>query len=221
MDTRRSVFVIVSAVILLVSLVGTASALNQTWYMLNTGSGATGADYEMQKDGGEGTTLYVEIDKDVSKIWAADQAVAVDGGIDMNAVWTGNIRLYVTQYGTHSASLQVDIGVLSSVGGFTLKDSNSDSWDTTGIKNMPLSFTLDDLALAKDEYLALKLTNTHGTNWVRIHTADGGDKSPSYITYPLNNPDYPVPELSTLLLTSVGMLMLGGFVVYSRRRNNK
>ncbi len=43
----------------------------------------------------------------------------------------------------------------------------------------------------------------------------------SYVTWPGATPDYPVPELPTIVLMSTGLLALAGFVVYSRSRNTK
>lgn len=217
MNKRRSgLLVVVLVVVLLFSMVGMAIA-DQTWYMKDTASGATGADYEMQKGSGVGSGL-LQIVTSASKIWAADQAVAVDGGIDMSDSWTGQVRVYADG----DASLQVDIGVLSSSGSFTSKGTDTLSGSPTGVENWAFSLSPEDLTLAKDEYLALKLTNTHDTNSINIWTKhDTEPFSPSYLIFANDDPAYPVPELSTLLLTSVGVLMLGGFVIYSRRRTNK
>ena len=216
MNKRRSgLLVVVLALVLLFSVVSMASA-TQTWYMKDGGSTTTGADNEMQKGSGKGTT-YVEIAISGSKIWAADQKVAVDG-IDMSGSWSARVRVYAPG----AASLQVDIGVLSSGGSFTSKATDTESGTPTGVANWDFSFSPGDLTLAKDEYLALKLTNTHDTNLINIWTKhDSEPLSPSYLIFDNDDPAYPVPELSTLLLTSVGVLMLGGFIIYSRRRTNK
>ena len=218
MNKRRSgLLVVVLALVLLFSVVSMASA-TQTWYMKDGGSTTTGADQDMQKGSGRGAS-YVQIAAGGSafKIWAADQKVAVDG-IDMSGSWSARVRVYAPG----AASLQVDIGVLSSGGSFTSKATDTESGTPTGVANWDFSFSPGDLTLAKDEYLALKLTNTHDTNLINIWTKhDSEPLSPSYLIFDNDDPAYPVPELSTLLLTSVGVLMLGGFIIYSRRRTNK
>lgn len=213
MNKRRSgLLVVVLALVLLVSMVSMASAA-QTWHMKDTASGAAGANYEMQKGSGNGTNIYLMIAKGDSKIWAADQSVAVDGGIDMIGEWTGQIRADGT------GSFDAKIGRLSSGGDFTGVDT--DSKTVSGKANYTISFSPSNFPLSKGEYLALELINTHASNDLRIYVQYfDAPSSPSYLRFTNDDPAYPVPELSTLLLTCTGVLMLGGFVVYSRRRNN-
>ena len=45
------------------------------------------------------------------------------------------------------------------------------------------------------------------------------NKHASKATSPFSDPGYPVPELSTLILFSTGLLVLAGYVVLGRRKN--
>jgi hypothetical protein len=64
------------------------------------------------------------------------------------------------------------------------------------------------------KWVALKVASSTG---ITVETAGTGFSSWAYYEPP---PDYPVPELSTLVLFSTGLLALFGYIVY-RRRNGK
>lgn len=225
MNTKRSVLTIVLAAVLVFSIVGMASAAGtQEWYWTNYATGlTTNADYQMNKTSGHGTDHVRDIDANTELIWVADEAVT-SGPLDMSGSWTGNIQYFVPSGGGGAIKLKVEIGVLTSGGTFTPKDDLT--LDTTGsggtVYDWPITLSPDPFSISNGQYLAIQFTNLVGSNTINVltyYTYKPGD--PTYINSPSADPGYPVPELSTILLTSVGMLMLGGFVVYSRRRNNK
>lgn len=216
MDTKRNVLVILLVAALLSSMVCMASASSQTWYLTETDPGVTGAQYTMYKDSGVGTE-FVGVSAGHFKVWVADESVSANQ-IDMGGQWDVAIRFWVGD--TSDVKLKVEIGDLS---GETFTPADLDEqvisggsyrwWNSTAI--WPAS-----LEISNGEYLAIKVTNTGSTKaWIdpRAYPTN----SPSRIISPSSDPGYPVPELSTIVLTSLGMLLLGGFVVYSRRRNNK
>jgi LPXTG-motif cell wall-anchored protein len=223
MDTKRSVLAIVLAAVLVFSMVSMASAFSQTWYLLNDITDKpTGADYIMTKGSGSSADHVREITAGSSKIWASRYPVS-GSTIDMGATWTGNIRIYPKSGGSPTIKARVDIGIISGET-FTPKFYDEQTWTKPGQLHFdwPISLAQDPFNIADGEYLAVKFTNdaTSTTTVNVLCKPVPGPNSPSYIIYPFDNPVYPVPELSTILLTSTGLLMLGGFVVYSRRRKN-
>ena len=56
------------------------------------------------------------------------------------------------------------------------------------------------------------------TDNLEIH-CNPPEKHASYVTYPLDSPAWSVPELSTLILLSIGLIALAGYVLLSKKRN--
>ena len=71
-----------------------------------------------------------------------------------------------------------------------------------------------------NERLALRMYhNRTGTSTARIYYYDATDGRYSNLTSPLSDPGYPVPELSTIILFSTGLLVLAGYVLLTKRKN--
>ena len=212
MKTKKSIGAFILAAVLLVSMVGMASATSQYWYLKDSG-GATGADYEMQRTSGHGSA-YVNM-TDVSYIWSSNEPTA-EGVSFGTGTWTGTID-YTSGGGgflDKGETVKVEIGSLSPGGTFTPAMEMTD----TGPKAATIVIVApgSEFIVPKDHYLALRLT-VSGT--VRVDV-NGDDPSASLIESPDVDPGYPYPELSTLVLLSFGLLVLTGYVGY-KRRNNK
>ena len=215
-ETKKAVVSFLIAAVVLVSVVGTASAATQYWYLKDTG-GAGGADYEMQKGDGHGNTHIVMTD--TSKIWRANEPAELDEGVCFGTeTWTGIIDYTNERDGGFldtGETMKLEIGSLSPGGAFTPAMEMTDPGynAATTVSVAPGSaFTVP-----KNHYLALRLTVT-GTVHVDV---DGGGYSSSYIKSPSNDPGYPTPELPTVVLFGTGLLALAGFVLYNRRKENK
>jgi hypothetical protein len=79
----------------------------------------------------------------------------------------------------------------------------------------------DNAATTQDfstgDWLAVRLSWDCETDALRIHyEAEAG--SDSYIESPLSDPGYPIPELSTVILFGMGLLVIAGYVALGRRR---
>jgi hypothetical protein len=209
MDTKRSVLVILVAAVLLSSMVGMASAVSQNWYMTNIDQSD---NYQMHKTSGYGT-LPVTISAGQSKVWVADEYVTVNQ-IDMSGTW--NVNITVWNVGPPGeAKFRVDIGNLS--GGYFTSKGNADFTAYMSLLETKVftgNIGTTDHTIGQDDYLAIRVTDYPG--FINIQVLTEGEVSPSYITSPSADPGYPVPELPTVLLTSIGLLALAGFVLYSR-----
>ena len=219
---KKSIVAFLLAAALLVSMVGMASA-TMTWFLEdNSSSKPTGADYWMRKGTGSGTGDVI-LDG-VSKVWAANASATIDVNFGTEP-W--EVAIDLTNCGDGGfldagETITVRIGSLNSTSGaftenmnFTVAGSGSGCGGTSGIYRETLT-PVSAFQVPNGHYLALKLEMGSGQkvtvdsvtthSWIKCKTADC--------------PDYPVPELSTLVLLSFGLLALFGYVVY-RRRNNK
>jgi hypothetical protein len=219
MDTKRSVLAVLVAAVLLSSMVGMASAVSQNWYMTDTDPSVSGANYLMHKDSGEGI-IPVPINAGQSKVWVADEYVTVNQ-IDMSGTW--NVNLTVLNVGAPgTAKFKVDIGTLSG-GSFTSKGNADITPYYLGVfetKLFTMNIDTTDHTIGENDYLAIQVTDYTGYINIQVLTV-GEVNSPSYIASPSTDPGYPFPELPTVLLTSIGLLALTGFVLFSRVEKRK
>ncbi len=218
MAIKKSAFVILLAAALLFLSLGMATALSQNWYMLGLSLDTPkGANYLMQKGSGF-SGAYQQFGPGESRIWGADEPVSVNQ-IDMAGPW--DVHLYIYVYSTKDVSVKVELGKLTSGDGtFSLAEGEEQDiggythnrwWNSTNIH--PDSFPINC-----GESLAVRVTN-NGAYDLYVDTS-GVPNSRSYIASPASDPGYPVPELPTIVLTSMGVLLLAGFAVYRRRRRN-
>ena len=215
---KKGIVVCLLAAALLVSMVGMTSAVSQNWYFKDTG-GATGADYEMGRGSGTGTTFIGMNDETL--IWSANEAASIAEGVSFGTgTWQGVIDYTGSEHGGFldaGETMKVEIGSLSPTGTFTpAMEMTETGWSAgTGIDVGPGS----EFIVPQNHYLAIILTVT---GYVRVDVSDSGaGNSESWLMSPSCSDPYPVPELSTLVLLSAGLLALAGFVAYRRRRNNK
>ena len=198
--TKKGIVVFLLAAALLVSVVGTASANSITWDL--------DQDLTMH-DEAHTETGSKAISATGNAIWKADDAAACDVYFP-SRTWTGQIYRTTT---TGDETFIAYIGY--SAGAFTPATGDSGTV-TISAGSDHAAFSIVDagaFTVSDKEWLALKVYSASG---VTVKTQGG-----SYVTWPEDDPAYPYPELSTLVLLSFGLLALAGFVVYSRRRNNK
>ena len=193
---RRSALAIVVAAVLLISMVGMASAASQRWDLDSDGVMYKG---EHEEEG------YVFIDRDGDfYIWTADQAAQTTVPFAAKT-WTG----YLDDSGM-GWNYEVEIGY---------SDADGANFVSKGSASVLVSRDFTIAAPAFDvpegKYLALKVTNNDIQDPMYIYT--DGD---SYVSYPEDYPDYSVPELPTVLLMSIGVLALIGYVAYRRKSSN-
>ena len=206
--TKKGIVAFLLAAAVLVSMVGTASAGPSLKWDLD--SGATLIMWEP-----EHTELgSVVIANGVCKVWRADQSATPAGGVGFPAeIWQGRLTTGVSLAGKYT----VEIGSSDANGASFLSNGVTGS-ETKYLASQGASlFDIDAKAfpVPQGKYLALKVCNTGHAAGITVTTTGS-----SYVVWPQEEPDYPVPELSTLVLLSFGLLALFGYVGY-RRRNNK
>ena len=170
--------------------------------MSSTDSGLNKVMYKGSQSGGAEPVLVEWLEE---VIWIANEPASVDVGFPAGD-WTGHLRK--TGDGDN---FEVEIGVWD--GDFF--DSWGDKEGDFGASNdADFTISTDSFTVLEGEWLAFRVTNWDWEDFY-IVTADG----PSYVSSPPTDPGYPVPELPTIILFSIGLLVLAGYVVL--RRKNK
>ncbi len=185
---------------------------SQTWfltdisagpaYVMNKGSGAGGANVIIGDPGPPGVAL-----------WVANEAATTNVAFGV-ASWT-----FTVAFTTGSSGFTVQLGQATSGGDWT---PATDAVIVTGSGNPPVQVTLtpsSDFTVLSGNYLALSIDDVvDSTNTVIVVKPPAPGNSPSYLESPSSDPGYPVPELSTLILCSSGILLLGAAVLWRRKK---
>jgi len=108
----------------------------------------------------------------------------------------------------------VEIGTYDITSGFDSKGSASDTF-VAGNNTLDFTIGASGFSVSEGKYLAFKVTNLDPNRDLNIETKGEA----SWIFSPSTDPGYPVPELPTIILFSIGLLALAGYVVV--RRKNK
>lgn len=201
-STHGLIFILVA--LLLFSIVTTASATSQSWYLTDNSIGVPlGTDYFMDKGSGAGTANVT-----MGSLFVANEPAAET--CDMSGTWTTHIVCDIgggTNYGIADIVIiepEGDQRVVASSGWAQLSNEYVFNAD------IPTS----DFEIKPGEYLAFRFSLSFGIETDKIAVTNGE----SYISSPDTDPGYPVPELGTCFLFSVGLLALAGYV-WVRRRN--
>lgn len=160
----------------------------------------------------DNTTVFgtVPIASGGNEIWTANESALCDVSFPAKA-WTGVIYRN-TNVGSHT--YKTHIGYYDDTDNSYYSAKKSDIV-TIGDGLFCKNFTISDAAFTvpENKWLALKVVNEEATKPLTVVTTGG-----SYVIYPEEVPAYPTPELSTLVLFSVGLLALGGYVVLRKRK---
>jgi hypothetical protein len=188
------VLILVSATAQMVS----ADPGTQTWYLSHIDDDSNKVMYKGSQSSSTGS---VPILAGSSVIWVADQPAQWDVGFAAKD-WTGHLNR-TGQGAKFSLAIGVWDGILFTPNGGATGTFNGDD----------VSFTISAYVfdVPADQYLAFMITNTD-TKSFNIRTNQLND-----VSYPASTPDYPVPELATIILVSAGLLILAGYVYVGRR----
>ena len=173
----------------------------QAWYLHSDDN----TMYEANMGKGQGS---VAIGAGGSHTWVSDQA-ATYGVTFSSDTWTGQVVFTESVTGS---DFTVYVGYADSDG------SNFNSGPQATLSGTGTTFTYTtnsaSLTVPSGKHLALQINNSSGSS---RSIATGG--AWSYTSNPdTGAPDYPVPEMSTIVLLSSGLVVLAGYVWWWRGR---
>ena len=177
---------------------------SQRWYLSSTDSGLNKVMYKGSPSEGAEPVLVEWLEE---AIWIADEPAGVDVGFPAGD-WTGHLRK--TGDGD---KFEVEIGVWD--GSDFYFWGYYDEGDFGASNDADFTIRADSFTVFEDEWLAFRVTNWDAEYDFYIVTAGGS----SYVSSPSTDPGYPVPELPTIILFSIGLVVLMGYAGY-RRKNN-
>jgi len=226
---RRLIVILVLATVVLGSVQVVGAETAQSWHLLNADYEGTKAidgtnhlvDVYMNKTGNTTTSPYSKyLNYTETMWWYAEYAAECD-----LTFGTGNWTVYLDHEKIDGAEVgeTITAGIYKVRGDGTAtllatrsKTAVSDSTNST-IECGPVVASQDFDA---GERLALRINWTCTTEELMIYYYRASDSKFSNIASPSTDPGYPVPELSTLILFSTGLLALAGYVEL-RRKNLK
>jgi len=234
-ETKKAVVSFLVAAVVLVSVVGTASAATQEWYLRFPNYGG-----EVVNDG-----YLHSCDKTMSKTPGSvsrDMAIRHYPGGDWEVAWwyaedpaecdlsfgSGNWKAFVDyeNNGNYTETLYIQIFKVDTEGNAV---ALTEEYQATGLTTGELdnaSYTLTstaDHSIKKGERFAVRFRwDKDSGNFFEIQYDNvKGTLSSTRILSPETEPGYPTPELPTLVLFGTGLLALAGFVLYNRRKEDR
>nr|QNO56724.1 hypothetical protein HGIILDEE_00013 [Methanosarcinales archaeon ANME-1 ERB7] len=190
--------------------VGTAPPQNGTftvgsaraWYLHN--------DTRMYKGNMSKPEDTLTIVNGSSKNWTANEAATVDVEFPAD-YWTGWLKLNTPFTATENFTVAVG-SYSTTTSNFTAAGTQNFTGDDSKTA-FPLNIPANEFTVPKDNYLALNVTNPPAGSADLVIKTDGGN---SFITSPETDPGYPIPELSSIILFSVGLLALAAYILRTR-----
>jgi Tfp pilus assembly protein PilV len=232
---RRLIGVLVLGVVVLALVcvqvqVVSANPDSQSWHLLSTDYTGMKANNEphykdifMNKTGNaEGQSAYFNSSKEVW--WYAENAAECDLSFGNND-WTAYIY-HGPVHGTAGASVKffTDVYKVNDTNGNTihLAGGNTTIADGTASGVTVINCADDgntEQSFTSNDRLAFRINhNSSENNRIYYYNYSENGKF-SNLTSPSSDPGYPVPELSTLILLSTGLIALAGYVLLTKRRN--
>ena len=168
----------------------------QSWYLHN--------DDVMYKGVTNKTEGSVSIGASASNIWIADEATTTDVTFASSA-WTGQVVFTSAPTGGGSPhTFTVEIGYSTDGSDFTAGGPDATLTGDGTATVFPYTTDAASFTVTNGKYLALRLTNNSGSGY-DVTTG----LTWSYTNSPSSEPGYPVPELPTIILLSLGLAGLG------------
>lgn len=179
-----------------VTIVQLQSPGDQSWYLHN--------DDVMYKGVTNKTEGSVSIGASASNIWIADEAATADVTFSGSA-WTGQVVFTSAPTGGGSPhTFTMEIGYSTDGSDFTAGGPDATLTGDGTATVFPYTTDAASFTVTNGKYLALRLTNNSGSSY-SVTTG----LTWSYTDSPSSDPGYPVPELPTIILLSLGLAGLG------------
>jgi len=224
--------ILVLGMLVLASLQVAGAETAQSWHLLSDDEGIysgtkanDGTDHHydlyMNKTGNAtGTSMLfynITADKDNTTWWYAEYPAQVDGVTFGEDNWIVNISHGPTEGCTIWANVSK---VNDSTGEVTyLANGSVSNLPTDQRVTIITCYDVDETTQVfnTSERLALRIYHNR-TIKLTIYYYNATRGYYSNLTSPSSDPGYPVPELSTLILFSTGLIALAGYVLLTRRR---
>ena len=224
---RRLIGILVLGMVALASVqVVGAAPDSQSWYFTNTDAPSpfNAGDYnKIMTKGVEGGDVTITLPPG-KRIWVyADQLAQCDvtfpaGSWDL-AYWVRAVNE------SETGKVYTRLGYADSTGNLVRKSSTSTSEAITSpqsieenVEDWFINNNVESFTVPEGGRLAIEvLWGSNPLDNLEIH-CNPPDKHASNVTSPSSDPGYPVPELSTLILFSTGLIALAGYVLSTRRR---
>ena len=203
-----------------------SAAGEQSWHLLDdvyTGTVASDGTYHykdlfMNKTG-NATGQYMVLPNVTEKTtwWYAEYPAQFDGvtfGDGIGIDWIVTINHTKASGYTIFANVSK---VNDSTGEVTYLANGSESASSSGVTIITCYDNLNTNQIFNtSERLAIRMYHNR-TSKLNVYYYDATDGKYSNLTSPSSDPGYPVPELSTLILFSTGLLILAGYAYMTRR----
>jgi hypothetical protein len=142
--------------------------------------------------------------------WTANEAATVDVEFPAD-YWTGWLTL--NELFTVAENFTVAVGSFNNTTSVFTSAGIQNFTGESGKTAFSLNISANEFTVPKGNYLALNVTNPPaGSDNLVIMTGAGS----SFITSPETDPGYPIPELSSIILFSVGLLALAAYILRTR-----
>ncbi len=214
--TARALFPALIAALLLLTVIYTASGANPTWY-LDSEDRFTDIsdDFYMWKGSTAECSGSVQFPLlNGERIWIADEAAQCDVAFPAGT-WNGNLHCSAGIALTLNANYEIGVYNLSNHQ-FTAKGTNTTEiiLKLSSPTTHPFKIeTNEPFTVIKGEYLAFRIGTDLTLGIGNKILTDGN----SWIESPVSAPEYPVPELATIALFSIGLVVFAGLALYRRR----
>ncbi len=145
-------------------------------------------------------------------VWVSDKTAGASGYSFPSGTWTGQVRFDSSATG---GNFTVEIGYADPDGVNLAPDPfTGPTANLVGSTNI-FTYTTSDMPVSvpAGKCLAVRITNSGGAESV----VTGG--AWTYVSAPAGaDTQWPVPEIATIILLSLGLLSLGGFIWFKKRR---
>lgn len=178
-------------------------------------------DNLMHKGAGNGTGEHFDLNYTEVAWFYADTGAECELGFGEHP-WDAHIRTEEIEVDEIGHNLTVEICRLNGTGNVTVIANHTKQLTAVGTKHLWNITCEDNESSTQDfstgDWLAVRLSWDCETDELQIYyKADPGYDS--YIESPAADPGYPIPELPTILLFGVGLLVIVGYVRWLRRRD--
>ena len=219
---RATVFSLVALVVSMLLLPSVASAAGrQTWYLdddLDVDPGWADRIMYQSPDGEpvNGEDALVPVPRLGGQVtWRADFPTEVDVSFG-DGPWDGKIMI-LGDVEPDYENIIIQLGYVDgtgfqSQGQTALADGRVQPWG--GFFEVDFDLVPGSLVVPEGSYLALRIVNNSADD-IQVRTG----QSHGWLKSPREDPGYPVPELPTVALLGVGLLLLGGYVALRKRTN--